>query len=263
MELGVIFIAAVFVFHLAITVSNSMPDALPRLDHAVFGILVSALVIGILLCARRYFKYEPQSSGVYEVRNLRAGMFGMLLFFIPASIALACAVASGVVTISINGLGPEILLSLVSVALLVFISEALPEELIFRGYLYKRLSDISKNLWFVIGVQAIGFLIFAFLIGAVQSFLDASFLVTFAVILGMCRALFQTVWAAIGFHFACMTLQQSFSSGWNIFTVENGFVLQIYVLGMIPLTCAAAYLCIRLSNKNHLKEERVARKNDH
>lgn len=250
LKLGFVFIIAVVIFHVSIALSRVIPGDLFRAEHIFFGLLCSSLIISLILLAHKYVDRESYPR-VYLNGDLKALVLGIFLFIIPTGIALIVAVASGLVGISILEPNGGLLLGTGSVLLLVLLSEALPEELLFRGYFYGRIAEMVKNKWVVIFAQSVLFFVFAFLIGAIDSLLDASFLLTFAAILGMCRALFKSVWAPIGFHLACMTTQQSLGPGWNIFLVENGAVLQTYVLGMLPLTVAAAFLCIILLNKKH------------
>lgn len=45
-----------------------------------------------------------------------------------------------------------------------------------------------------------------------------------------------------------MTFQQSFTGKWEIFDVSNEAVLQMYILGMIPLSIVSAFFVTKMLN---------------
>lgn len=248
-KLGAVFFAGTAAFYASMLVSQALPHMAPHIDHAVFGVLASTSIILLVLLSLKHLD-QRSLPRLYIHNDVKAFFSGVFLYIIPSGIALTLAISFGFASISISESGQYLWLSIASVALLVFLSEALPEELLFRGYIQSKLAEMAQNSWITIGAQALMFTAFAFLIGAVDSQLDASFLITFAIILGMCRMFFQNLWASIGFHLACMTMQQSFGANWGIFAVENADVVQTYILGMIPLTVAAALLSTKLLNEH-------------
>lgn len=246
-NLIIVLLAAVILFRVSINLAEQLPAFSSRPTHVWFALLVSTLTILLLLAARHFLDKNRARPKIFRKGDGKALAIGSLLYLVPASITLAIAMSVGWVSISVNTPRISFITSVIGVILLVFLSEALPEELIFRGYFYNRLNKIGRSVWITISVQAMLFLVFAFLIGAVNSFLDASFLLTFAVILGMIRTAYGSIWAPIGFHLGCITVQQAFGASWGIFTVENSHILQTFVLGMIPLTIIASYMVIKLN----------------
>lgn len=220
----------------AVAASNMMNSNL--LSHITFGSITTFFTLALLYCVLRFLDKKPFNF-IFGVNNLRAFFVGAGLFIIPAVVALAAFSVFGFIEIAPQASLVSIASTLLLVAGLVFISEALPEELIFRGYLFKKLSSFTKT-WLTIALQAGLFLLFAFFIGAADDLLDASFLLTFAITLGIVRAGTGSVWAAIGFHLACMTFQQGFGSAWSLFTVSNPSTLQTLILAIIPFSVAIA-----------------------
>lgn len=214
-------------------------------SRLVFGSIVTLLTLALLYSVLRFLNKKPFSF-IFGKNNIRAFFIGLGFFTIPAAITLVASILFGLVEITPQASFANIAVSFLFVAGFIFISEALPEELIFRGYLFKKLSAFTKA-WLTIALQAGLFLLFAFLIGAAGDPLDASFLLTFAITLGIVRAATGSVWAAIGFHLACMTFQQGFGNTWSLFTVSSPSLLQMYIFAMIPFSITIAILVSRIS----------------
>lgn len=240
--IAIVTLGSILIWLGAVATSNMIDDSLFR--HIAFGSIVTtftlALLYGILhLSDGKSFKF------IFGKHNLRAFLIGVSLFTIPAIITLVAFILFGFIEITPQASFADIAGTLLLVAGLVFISEALPEELIFRGYIFKKLSSFTKA-WLTIILQAVLFLVFAFFIGATGDLLDASFLLTFAITLGIVRAATGSVWAAIGFHLACMTFQQGFGSAWSLFGVSDPSTLQTLIFAMIPFSVTIAIFVGRI-----------------
>lgn len=226
----------------AVATSNLINDSL--LSRVAFGGIVTIFTLALLYGVLRLLDKKPFSF-IFSKNNLRAFFIGAGLFAVPAIITLVAFILLGFIEVTPQASFASVAGGLLLVAGLVFISEALPEELIFRGYLFKKLSSFTKT-WLTIALQAGLFLFFAFLIGATSDLLDASFLLTFAITLGIVRAATSSVWAAIGFHLACMTFQQGFGSTWSLFTVSDPSTLQTLIFAMIPFSVTIAIFAGRI-----------------
>src|SRR3546814_18389402 len=86
---------------------------------------------------------------------------------------------------------------------LVFLAEAFPEELIFRGAIQSLLRGQMPG-WPAILLQALLFTLFAWAIGAAPTWLGASFILFFGFVLGIFRCA-HVVPAAIGCPLAVMS----------------------------------------------------------
>lgn len=214
--------------------------------HLLFGL--AGFTFSVLLVASFYRLEGKRIKLDFDfIKHLKLFGAGVLCFAIPAVLALLAVIALGAVEVSVVPSLPEAGATVLLVMVLVALSEAIPEEIIFRGYVFAKLAE-SKKKWLTILLQAVIFTAFAFAIGALSDSLDASFIFTYGIVLGLLRASTGGVAAPIGFHLACMTFQQSFGEQWGVFEVSNGSMLQTYLFGMIPLSIVSAFLVTKMMN---------------
>src|SRR5690606_34896672 len=106
---------------------------------------------------------------------------------------------------------PRELSDTVNVILLVFfavlLSEAIPEELVFRGYVFSVLQERLGG-WATILVQTVLFTAVALLLRGYTGIVDLSLFAGMGVALGYLRLVTGTVWTAVGFHTAFQTGSQ-------------------------------------------------------
>lgn len=237
-------LASVAIWQFALSVSSTL-DTSQAVSRMGFGLIVSLLTILLITVLCRYSKSKPDLKFFSHSKKF---LVGAGWYIVPAVVGLVIASLFGVVEISINTSFGDAVSAIALVAVLVFLSEALPEEIIFRGYIFSKLTTFSGR-WVTIFLQSAIFLIFAFMIGALDNWLDASFIFTFGISLGILRAAVGSVAAPVGFHLACMTMQQSFSSQWGPFTVADLATLQTFIFGMMPISITIAYYATRVPNK--------------
>lgn len=238
-------VASVGIWQLALFVSSAISGD-QTVNRMGFGLIVSLLAILLITVL---YRRDKGGSRLDILSHSKKFLIGMGWYVVPAALGLIAATLFGVVEISVNDAFVGALGAIFLVAMLVFLSEALPEEIIFRGYIFKKLKILNSR-WAVIFLQAIIFTVFAFMIGALDSWLDASFILTFGISLGVLRAAVGSVTAPIGFHLACMTAQQSFSSQWSPFTVSDSMMLQTFIFGMIPISITIAFYATKISTVN-------------
>lgn len=173
------------------------------------GVATAVLSLLLLEGVRRLRKASWNELGVkWSSAGITSFVFGFLLWLIPASFGVALCVAMGWAQIELSPFSmTEIMGSLLLLALTVLLIEALPEELIFRGVIYRSL-HVFLPQWAVVLVQVLLFSLFAWLVGALYSWEQIQFIPGFALILGYLRAVSGTVWTAVGFHTAMMTFTQ-------------------------------------------------------
>lgn len=247
-SIAIITLASLPIWLGAVVTSNMIEGTLA--SRIAFGSITTILTLAILYGVLHFYDKKPLSF-IFGSKNLRAFFVGAGFFIVPTLITLVAAMLLGFIEITPQASFTNITGNLIALAALVFISEALPEELIFRGYVFKKLSSFTRA-WATIAIQAALFLLFAFLIGAISDPVDASFLFTFAIVLGILRAATGSVWAAIGFHLACMLFQQGFGTTWSLFTVSDPSMLQTFILGMIPFSVTIGVLYSRINWKKYL-----------
>src|SRR5699024_8637340 len=158
---------------------------------------------------------------------------GFLLWVIPASIGLIICLMLGWVEITLHTDMNILLLSIFILFITVFLMEALPEELIFRGYIYRYLNVLFPH-WMTVILQTLSFTLFAYFIGAMYSVEQIQFLPGFAFMLGYFRAVSGNVWTSIGFHVAIMTAFQILSPIHNHFDVSELMTLKFFAFILLP-----------------------------
>ncbi|WP_250034840.1 CPBP family intramembrane glutamic endopeptidase [Paractinoplanes maris] len=211
-------------------------DGYSRGGHAFSAVTATVLAVPMVVLAYRHLDRLPWSrlrrASLRTVgRLLTAGAAGYL---IPATVAFTIFVVAGVVSIELNGPVAGAILSVLGLLVLVFLYEALPEELIFRGYLFRNLATALPT-WAVVLVQAALFTLFGVLVGAAPSLDRMITLFGFAIVQGLLRAVTDTLWVPIGFHLAFQTAEQIVGPDWNRFIVNDLPLLQNIVIGLIPL----------------------------
>jgi membrane protease YdiL (CAAX protease family) len=161
-------------------------------------------------------------------------LLGAAGYLIPAGVAVAALAATDRLEIGLRGGPAEAVLAVPFLLLLVFLYEALPEELVFRGYLYRNLATALPR-WGTVLAQAALFALFGLAVGAAATADRVVLFFAFAVVQGTLRAVTDTLWVPIGFHLAFQTTEQIFGSSWDVFTVGDLALLQEVALGLVPL----------------------------
>ena len=183
-----------------------------RVGHAVRAVLTSALVVPLIFLARRYL--DRRSWEGLRFTSLRTGwrwlLFGMVFWLVAAGLGLVVTVVLGWTRISLGTPSVGILLLFLYLPVLVFLYEALPEELIFRGYLYRNLSARYAR-WVSVLAQATLFTLWGAAIAA-GSVDRVVLFFTFSVALGILRVISGNLWATIGFHLAFQWVTQLVSA---------------------------------------------------
>jgi membrane protease YdiL (CAAX protease family) len=204
--------------------------------HLASAVAATALAVPMVVLAYRRLDRLPwpalrRGSPRTAVGLLLLGAAGYLL---PAGVAVAVLVATGHLEVGLRAAPVEAVLSVLALLVLVFLYEALPEELVFRGYLYRNLATALPR-WAAVLAQAALFTVFGLAVGAAASVDRIVLFFAFAVVQGAIRAVTDTLWVPIGFHLAFQTTEQIFGSSWDVFTVGDLALLQQLALGLVPL----------------------------
>lgn len=215
------------------------------LGHATSAVLTSLLIVPTVVLARRYLDRRPMAglglpSGGTAWRSF---VIGMGCYLLPAAIGLALVLVLGRVEIAVEAPLSEVVALLVGLVALVFLFEALPEELLFRGYVYHNLNTAVPR-WGAVGGQAVLFALWGVAIGAAPTVGRLVFFAGVALIIGLIRAISGDVWACIGFHLAFQTVQQFFGGSLTsgMVVTSSPQLLQSSVFGLVPLVLAVAVL---------------------
>ncbi len=242
-----VLLAVVLVWLLVVGGLGSLfgPAYSDRLGHAVRALLTTALVVPIICLARRYLDRRPWEG--LRLTSLRAGwgwlLFGMAFWFVAAGLGLAVTLALGWARISFGVPSAGIVLLILYLPFLVFLYEALPEELIFRGYFYRNLSARYAR-WISVVAQAALFALWGIAIGAGGSVDRVVLFFTFSLVLGILRVLTDNLWAPIGFHVAFQWVTQFVSAA----AIEGSLriterpTLELVVFWLFPIVLGSIVL---------------------
>lgn len=212
-----------------------------RLDrHVLYAVMAFAITVPTVLVLWKFLDRRPWSElGLTSFRGAwKHFLIGAGIWLVPASVGLALCLSFGWVSIeSARPLG-EILAFVPLLILLVFLYEAFPEELVFRGYIYANLSEKLRGYWVVL-VQAILFTLWGVAIGAAVSLDRIAFFFAAAWVIGSLRMVSGNIWVSIGFHVAFQTVAQLLlNESRGFFLIENVGTLQLVALGIVPFACA-------------------------
>ncbi len=238
---------AVLLWRVAIEASALWETGL-RSGQLIFALIVSGGVIAALLALWRCDRTVAVDLALTGNRPVRAFLTGLIAYAVPAALALGGCLVAGVIEVRVVADPMTVLTGLAMLAGLVFLAEALPEELVLRGLIQGRLGRMTGP-WPAILIQAALFMLFALAIGAVEGAMDASFIATFGVVLGILRVVTGGLWAPIGFHLLFMTTQQAFGAGWGILESSDPQLLQTLILAIIPFSAVIAVCFSRVGRR--------------
>ena len=244
--LAVVVLMTILIWRLGVFIHGVAPEAFARADHLAYALILTAGALAMIAVVLRLERNTWGSIGlVSPVKGLGQGTAWWL---VPAGVGLMGAVLMGWGQISLIPGPADAALKFAALIALVFLSEALPEELIFRGYLQSRLTGVV-GAWGGVLIQAALFTGFAVLIGAAPDLMQAGFIAAFGVALGVLRAAMGTVWAPIGFHLVFMTVQQSHGAGWDLVALSLPEMTRMLVLAQIPFGVVIALLFNRVGRE--------------
>ena len=228
-----------------------------RIDHLIIAIMATILTVALLDVARRIDDISWKTLGQTSKQTRIFSFFlGFFLWMIPASIGLIICLIFGWIEITLNTNVSILLLSLLILFITVFLMEALPEELIFRGYIYRYLNVLFPH-WLTVILQTFLFSLFAYFVGAMYSVEQVQFLPGFAFILGYFRAVSGNVWTSIGFHVAIMTAFQILSPIHNHFDVSGLMTLKFFAFILLPSMLGAIVLGFLYPNHKWRNKEPI------
>jgi membrane protease YdiL (CAAX protease family) len=224
--------------------------------HVASAVAVTALVVPMILLAGRRLDRLPWSAlrRASPRTALQLLLLGAAGYLLPAGVAVAALAATNRLEIALRGGPAEAVLSVAALALLVLLYEALPEELVFRGYLYRNLATALPR-WATVLAQAALFALFGLAVGAASTVDRVVLFFGFAVVQGVIRAATDTLWVPIGFHLAFQTTEQLAGPSWDVLTVDDLTLLQEVALGLVPLALGVPVIMLLWSGRagRHLR----------
>lgn len=210
--------------------------------------LISALAIPMVILARRYLDRRPWDGiGLPLARQAwRPFLIGVLAFLLPSALGLGVALVTGWVSVQAHAPLTHILGWAALLIVVVFFFEALPEELIFRGYLQRNLTTVLPP-WLAAIAQAILFTAFGTALWvasegwAVLAERGIMFL-AMGVVIGLLRIQTGSVWTAVGFHLAFQVIAQSLLSERVGTDNEAGLMIAAFVSTFVLATTVVSLL---------------------
>ena len=182
------------------------------ISHAAAGLGVTASALGMVFVLRRRADRRPW-SGVGLTFNravIPHLVFGMVLATILATVAAAAVVQVGLadwawsVETTKELAEQRLASSIITIAVSVLLVQGFPEELVFRGYMFRNLGA-TLPLWAMVAVSSLIFgSMHVFSSGGATTLAEhvwyAVAMCGFGLILAACRTVSGTLWLGIGFH---------------------------------------------------------------
>ncbi|TDQ54436.1 CPBP family intramembrane glutamic endopeptidase [Actinorugispora endophytica] len=176
--------------------------------RAVGGAAVSVAAVAVIVVLARFAHRRPlRHFGLTPPRDAwRALLSGALAWLVPASTAFAVLALFGA-PLTATAPGPEFAGTAFLLLLAVLLSEAVPEEIVFRGYVTGALGERLPDWWTILAQSAL-FTGFALLLRGYSGLADLTMFAAMGIGLGYLRLATGSVWTTVGFHTAFQTGSQ-------------------------------------------------------
>jgi membrane protease YdiL (CAAX protease family) len=245
-----------FVIHGLAPLLGMDPHA-DRTGHAVRAVLTALLAVPVVLLARRYLDRRPL-AGLGLEHPGRGLALGAGLWVVLAALGTAVTLGLGWATVTTGPFPASTALLALYLPVLVLLYEALPEELLFRGYLYRNLATAVPRWAAVVG-QAALFALFGALVGAAGSVPRLLMFFGFGLVLGALRVVTGSVWAPIGFHLVFQYVAQYLGAAGRdgAVVVDGRENLELVALGLFPLGLGWIVLAVVAGRRGVAWRERV------
>ncbi|MFE9582430.1 CPBP family intramembrane glutamic endopeptidase [Nocardia sp. NPDC006044] len=197
-------------------------DEYTRGGHVLRAVGATLGTVPLIYLALRFLDRRSWSAlGLTSVgRGWRAFLFGVGCWGIPAAVSAAIMLGLGWADLTVRSSLPEILWGSIALVALVLLYEAVPEELIFRGYFFTNLAERWPTAITVLA-QAILFTLWGVLIGAAGSIERPILFFAFSLVQGALRATTGNLWACIGFHATFQLATQFLGNQWNYLDLHD------------------------------------------
>lgn len=228
-----------------------------NINHLLRGAFFSVIVITGIWLIRRKFQASDISIGYRNpIIAVKTMALGLGLILVPLVITLVATHAIGWASVQVNTSAPFIGAFLIGFCA-TFLTDALTEEVVFRGFIYAHLNTRFNKLKSSIISVAL-FATFPVVIVALQKLMNypvfiggadhitPSFMVTmvfFGSFMQYLRVLTNSVWTSIGFHtlFVFMNMLIGTSEGnlIQLSSMSNESATQILLISLVVLVFAS------------------------
>ncbi len=244
MRIGTVLLLSIIIWRFILYFNNILiGNEYNRVSHFLIAGAITILSFIFINAALRIDKIPWYKIGMKNFhKNIISFLVGMTIWAVPAAIGLIICLEVGWVDITVKTAdSSQLLMSILILFITVFLMEAFPEELIFRGYVYSYVNSLFPH-WITLIIQTLIFSSFAYLIGAMYSLEQILFIPGFGFMLGYFRAKSGNIWTSIGFHVAIMTATQIFSPMHNHFDITGAFVIRFFAFNLLPYVLGAIAL---------------------
>lgn len=204
----------------------------------VTGLAISALTLAVIGALIRHADHKRmRDAGLTSIRTgWRLAVWGAAVWTVPAALTFGVlALLGNPLTVTVPAL--DLARTVLLVLLAVLLTEAIPEEAVFRGYITTALGTVARG-WWVITIQALLFTLFAGALRQNWNPLDLSLFLAMGIGFGYLRMITGSVWMPIGFHTAFQTGAQLVLTHDAVdFAGDTGAAM--LALGAIPFATAA------------------------
>lgn len=202
------------------------------------GVVLSVVTLVVVaLLVRWEGRGRLSEAGLTSFRTgWRLAVWGAIVWTVPAALAFGVLALLGSplsVAVPVMDLLGTVTLLMVAVLL----AEAIPEEVVFRGYITTTLGTVTRG-WGIIVIQAALFTLFAAVLRQNAHLADLSLFLTMGIGFGYLRMITGSVWMPIGFHTAFQTGAQLVLTHGAV-TFAGGTGAAMLALGVIPFATAA------------------------
>jgi membrane protease YdiL (CAAX protease family) len=221
-------------------------------SHTFRAAATCILVLAALALVLRWEGTRPSDYGVTVDRELPRGLsIGAASYFVPFLMAGSVVLMLNLAQIEVSTDPLAVVGQGVVLLLLVLLYEAIPEELIFRGYFFRVFSE-RLPVWATVIGQALLFTAFGFVVGAAVTADRALMFFLMSISLGYVRQITGTVYATIGVHAVFQLLAQwLLGDQWATLGVTDpGQWFALVALGLVPLALAPTIAAIIVHSRD-------------
>jgi membrane protease YdiL (CAAX protease family) len=218
------------------------------ISHAAAGVGVTVSALGLVFVLRRHADRRPWSGvGLTLDRTVIPHVvFGMVLATILATVAAAAVVQLGLADWAWSAEATKKLAeqspasTVITIAVSVLLVQGLPEELVFRGYMFRNLGA-TLPLWAMVAVSSLIFgSMHVFSSGGATTLAErvwyAVAMSGFGLMLAACRTVSGTLWLGIGFHGGF----DAFNG--QLIAVHQGAFVSAWLIALVVLIAGAAFM---------------------
>ncbi|MFK4807648.1 lysostaphin resistance A-like protein [Microbacterium sp. ZW CA_36] len=252
-RIAIVLVGTVAIWSLMVWVGTTLfgGDVTP-VARVVTSLLIFALAVPMVVAARRLLDRRPWAT--LELQGWagawRPFLVGTASFLLPSAIGLSVALLTGWLQIT-SVLPPLDLVAAVAFTVVtVLLLEAIPEELIFRGYIYRNLSAAMAPIVAVF-VQAALFSLLGTSLWVATSgwgvLLERGALFfAMGAVLGILRVISGSVWNPVGFHLGFQVVAQTLLVHPGIEVSNPGAVT---IAGIVPAFVFASTVTLMLTRR--------------